>query len=65
MESQKVHGNDDPKYDNENFSGRGLINDKSFSEFVNLPLYLATPSGKLRCYLPEEQKDIRIFPPMK
>ncbi len=43
-----THGGNDPAYDNENFSPA----DKDFSDSENLPLYLGTPMGDIKKYVP-------------
>jgi hypothetical protein len=43
-----THGAFDPKYDSENFADK----DKKISDLLRLPIWLGTPEGKIKKYVP-------------
>ena len=51
-----THGKDDPKYDNEHFSP----DDFQYSNDNKIPIYLITPSDKIRTYDPKTKKKRKL-----
>ena len=43
-----THGAYDPRYDSDNFAD----NDKDISDALELPIYLGTPNGDIKKYVP-------------
>jgi RHS repeat-associated protein len=50
-----THGAYDPNYDSENFSGisGGMLGDVPWAERHGVPLFLGTPSGRIRVFIPD------------